>query len=224
MIKNSLAPFFLLLVISLAVAAPVAQGQTPGDELEKEAQNIDRMIMCPVCPAETIDQAQVEISFQMRAIIREMLAEGRTRDEILDFFVDRYGPDILAAPPKSGRNLLAWILPIVGVAIGLAGVFLVIRAMTNRDRSGQPQPAAGRRSDEPTHQAPPDPELAPYLDIVDRMLASRRSTGPAYGASTEMPQASSPESGPDFNTEHNTEAEESSRQDLPPDSERESNG
>ena len=111
--------------------------------------------MCPVCPAETIDQAQVEISFQMRAIIREMLAEGRTRDEILDFFVDRYGPDILAAPPKSGRNLLAWILPIVGVAIGLAGVFLVIRAMTNRGHSGQPQPAAGRRSDEPTPSRPP---------------------------------------------------------------------
>ena len=134
------------------------------------------MIMCPVCPAETIDQAQVEISFQMRAVIREMLAEGRSRDEILDYFVDRYGPDILAAPPKTGANLLAWILPIVGVAAGLAGVFLVIRAMTGRTRpSGGPAPAAVPASVPPPATAAVDPELAPYLEIADRLLASRRA-------------------------------------------------
>ena len=59
-VKNSLAPFFLLLILAMVVAVPAAQAQAPSDELEKEAQNIDRMIMCPVCPAETIDQAQVE--------------------------------------------------------------------------------------------------------------------------------------------------------------------
>lgn len=160
---------------------PVAQAQSTGEELEKEAQTIDRMIMCPVCPAETIDQAQVEISFQMRAIIREMLAEGRSRDEILDYFVDRYGPDILAAPPKSGRNLLAWILPIVGVSIGLVGVFFVIRAMTTR----RPTPANAASipdSVEPSASQPVDPELDPYLEIVDRMIATRRRTRPAFSA------------------------------------------
>jgi cytochrome c-type biogenesis protein CcmH len=191
--KNSLAPLSLLLALALVVAAPVAQAQTPGDELEREAQNIDRMIMCPVCPAETIDQAQVEISFQMRAVVREMLAEGSTRGEILDYFVDRYGADILAAPPKSGTSLVAWILPIVGVAAGLAGVFLVIRAMTGRQRpipaSAAASPVVGH-ADEPAHQAA-DSELAPYLEIADRILSSRRAAsrqtaapGPASGEPT----------------------------------------
>ena len=40
---------------------------------ESQAQGIDRMIMCPVCPAETIDQAQVEISRQMRVMVRGLL-------------------------------------------------------------------------------------------------------------------------------------------------------
>ena len=115
----------------LLIASP-AFAQAPYSE--KEAQAIDRMLMCPVCPAETIDQAQVEISFQMRALVREMLAEGRSRQEILDFFVERYGPDILAAPPKSGANLLAWVLPIAGVAAGLVGAYFVIRSMTARNR------------------------------------------------------------------------------------------
>ena len=119
-----------------------------------------------------------------------MLAEGRTREEILDYFVDRYGPDILAAPPKSGANLLAWILPIVGVAAGLGALFLVIRAMTGRrqlaisavsgpaaEPSGgsPPEPAAPLSVQEPP---PNDPELSPYLEIVDRTIASRRGSRP----------------------------------------------
>ncbi len=175
--KISLRSLFVFCALCVVLSlAPAVHAQSSGDELEKEAQAIDRMIMCPVCPAETIDQAQVEISFQMRAVIREMLAEGRSREEILDYFVDRYGPDILAAPPKAGANLLAWILPIVGVALGLAGVFLVIRAMTGRNRTPvAPTTDAGPATSGPSTPAATDPELAPYLEIADRLLASRRA-------------------------------------------------
>ena len=114
-----------------------------------------------------------------------MLAEGRTREEILDYFVDRYGPDILAAPPKSGANLLAWILPIVGVAAGLGALFLVVRAMTGRRQSvisAASGPAAEPSGGSPPESAPEppsnDPELSPYLEIVDRQLASRRGSHP----------------------------------------------
>ena len=177
---------FLLTLSLLTVSATVVSAQGGDDALEREAQAIDKMLMCPVCPAETIDQAQVEISFQMRAVVRELLAEGRTRQEVLDYFVDRYGADILAAPPKSGTNLVAWILPIVGVAAGLLGVFLVIRAMTRAQR-GMPlsSRAAPRQAQDSTvsgavtargPQSPDDPELAPYLEIADRIIGSRRAS------------------------------------------------
>ena len=99
---------FELFIQNQSLHAQTTEPEEPGGSYsESQAQGIDRMIMCPVCPAETIDQAQVEISFQMRAIVREMLSEGKDRDEILEFFVDRYGKDILAAPPKTGFNLVA---------------------------------------------------------------------------------------------------------------------
>ena len=148
--------------------SPLSAQSPEGGYSEEEAQAIDRMLMCPVCPAETIDQAQVEISFQMRALVREMLAEGRSRQEILDFFAENYGPDILAAPPKSGTNLLAWILPIAGVAAALVGVYFVIRSMTNR---GQRLAVDG-----PAPTEDPDPRLGPYLEMVDRYLAVGRAT------------------------------------------------
>ena len=142
-----------------------------GTYSERQAQGIDRMIMCPVCPAETIDQAQVELSFQMRKIVRQMLSEGSSRDEILDFFVDRYGKDILAAPPKSGVNLVAWLLPIVGVAGGLVAVYFILRSMTRRGQETvTPQPLAYVG-------------LIPYLQLIDRHLEMRRATPRSVGTS-----------------------------------------
>ena len=158
-----------LVIIALALVATgsVAHAQEAGSSDERaqtkgydeaEAISIDRMLMCPVCPAETIDQAQVEVSRQMRLIVREMLSQGSSRDEILDFFVGNYGADILAAPPKSGFNLLAWIVPAVAIVAVLVVGFLVIRSMTGR--GVQPAPAASVSEE----------DLAPYLEAVDRDL------------------------------------------------------
>ena len=154
----------LLVLISVFQPIPVQAQQpdptpSPGEVFqydEREAQRIDKMLMCPVCPAETIDQAQVEYSKQMRRVVREMLAQGHSREEILDFFADRYGPQVLAAPPKSGLNLVAWIVPIVAVVAAIGGGLLVIRSMAGRNNS-------------PTEDEPLREEgLEEYLEIIDR--------------------------------------------------------
>ncbi len=157
-------------VLSLSVFviwAGVAHGQssdpgsTPPQILaydEEEAQRIDGMLMCPVCPAETIGQAQVEISRQMRRLVREKLSQGASRQEILDFFQDRYGTDILAAPPKSGVNLVAWVVPVLGMLGALVAGLLVIRSMARQ--------GAG----EAVNETAMDEDLAPYLEMIDRDL------------------------------------------------------
>ena len=158
------AAFWLaLLFCCLAVAPGLAYAQTPALPYdESEAQAIDRMLMCPVCPAESIDQAQVPLARQMRRQVREMLAAGAGRTEILDWFAERYGPSVLAAPPKTGRNLLAWTLPVAGVLAALLAGVLALRAMTGRNRDDAAVPAAG---------AVPDSDLEPYLAVVDQNLA-----------------------------------------------------
>ena len=178
--KLSLRVLLSLSLVTLLTVTSLAQvnglhAQTPeppeGSYSESQAQGIDRMIMCPVCPAETIDQAQVEISFQMRAVVREMLADGKERDEILAFFVERYGKDILAAPPKTGANLVAWLAPVVGFGAGLVAVFLIIRSMSRQ------RPALV------TAQPVQDAGLIPYLELVDRHLDLTRggtSNQPSY--------------------------------------------
>ena len=94
---------FLLIIISCSV-----------QETEEEiAQRIDRTLMCPVCPAETLDQSQSELAKQMKSVIRIQLSEGKTDQEIIDYFIQRYGEEVLASPPKSGSTLVAWITPVI---------------------------------------------------------------------------------------------------------------
>jgi len=196
--KLSLRVLLSLSLVTLLTVTSLAQvnglhAQTPeppeGSYSESQAQGIDRMIMCPVCPAETIDQAQVEISFQMRAVVREMLADGKQRDEILDFFVERYGKDILAAPPKTGANLVAWLAPVGGFGAGLVAVFLIIRSMSRQ------RPALV------TAQPVQDAGLIPYLQLVDRHLDLTRggtSNQPSYSVEsrgTDVPEQAEGQTG-----------------------------
>jgi cytochrome c-type biogenesis protein CcmH len=150
-----------------ALAADVAQAQAPDPANapqqspawdEAQAQAIDRSIMCPVCPAETIDQAQVPIARQMRQLVRQKLAAGESREQVLEFFAQRYGRDIVAFPPKSGFNLVAWLFPVVGIGALLVAGGLVLRSM------------AARRATEPPAPLLADAALEPYLSRVDQDL------------------------------------------------------
>ena len=148
-----------LLVVLVAGCASAVSGPVSPDELEAEAQGIDKSLMCPVCPSETIDQSQTEIANQMRVMVRESLARGESRDEILQFFVDRYGQEILAAPPKSGFNLLVWVIPPLAMLLGIGILVMAVRGMRqNHSRNA-------------TEETPLNPaDLEPYLSAVDREI------------------------------------------------------
>ena len=181
-----------LLAAAMLIAGPVA-AQSGGDGPaydEAEAQAIDRMLMCPVCPAQTIDQTEVPLAKQMRARVRELLAEGATRQEVLAWFAapERYGPSVLAEPPRSGFNLIAWIVPGVAVLAALIGGTLILRAMRRpAPESAPPVSATAAESAQASSTAEPSnaetptaagapsagaaDDLQPYLAAVDRELA-----------------------------------------------------
>ena len=123
--------------------------------LEERAQSLDKRLMCPVCPAETIDQSQAELAVQMRALVRQKLQAGEGEDDILDFFVDSYGKSVLAEPPQEGFNLVVWVVPPIALVSGLVLVWLATRHLGQRRRHG---PIADVHTE----------GLAPYLEQVDR--------------------------------------------------------
>ena len=186
--KNLIRSYYRLItivcVIAIGLYSPLVLAQSPDSSPtsvninnydESHAQSIDQQIMCPVCPAETIDQAQVPIAKQMRLIVREQLANGATEAEILSFFADRYGQAIIGAPPKSGYNLIAWALPVVALAGALVASIFVLRSMTSK-------PVVSATSPE----SEIDSHLQPFLEMVDSDLGlgERNKNGNLPGGPT----------------------------------------
>lgn len=150
----------VIAVLFIIVAGCASSSKTLSqDDLEAMAQGIDKGLMCPVCPSETIDQSQVQIANQMQMIVREKLAEGESQDEIFQFFVDRYGAGILAEPPKSGFNLLIWIIPPMVLLLGSGVLTMIVLAM-RRGHHGQVE------EELPTASA----DMEPYLSAVDQEI------------------------------------------------------
>ena len=86
--------------------------------------------MCPVCPGESIDQSQNPLAIQMREIIKNKLNQGWTDQEIKHYFVEKYGPSVLLAPPSSGVSLIIWIVPPIIVVFAILILIAVIKSMS----------------------------------------------------------------------------------------------
>lgn len=99
----------------LVVAAAASAGNRPNPaDLEAE-------IVCPTCKT-TLDQSSSPIATRMKAFIRTRIAAGDSAAEIKAQLVDQFGPAVLAEPPKRGFDLLAWLLPVGGLAAGAVAV------------------------------------------------------------------------------------------------------
>lgn len=124
---------FLFYLLTVTIAPVIigcnAQSLSEPVDIEVVAQKIDKSLICPICPSETIDQSQTAIAKQMKSIVREKLRAGQSDKEILDYFVDRYGLGILSEPPKSGLNLMVWVIPPIGLSIGITILVLTIISM-----------------------------------------------------------------------------------------------
>lgn len=100
----------LVVAVGLATAPPA-----PADRVEEIASRI----RCPVCQSVSVAESPSDQARDMRQIIAEQVAEGRSDEEIVAFFVDRYGEWIVLAPPPRGGTLALWLLPPAAILLGV---------------------------------------------------------------------------------------------------------
>lgn len=145
-----------VLALALGVATPSLASETQPTLAELENE-----VYCPTCKS-LLALSNAPIAQRMRQFISREIAAGATKSEIKDALVDQFGEAVLAAPPKEGFNLLAWVLPFVGIVFaGGVIAFLVVR-WTRAGRGGEPGPPG-----DPAANGRPetlDPELERRLD------------------------------------------------------------
>ena len=112
-------PVLLLALGVLAlmlVAVPASRAQEP--VTDDEVNEVAKDLYCPVCENTPLDVCPTQACQDWRAEIRSQLSQGRSEQEIRQYFVERYGARVLAEPPRQGFNLIVWILPILAVVVG----------------------------------------------------------------------------------------------------------
>lgn len=112
----------LLVIAVVVLAATVLRAGS----LDDQAQAIASHLRCPVCQNESVADSPAELASQMRALIRQKLVAGEGPDQIIAYFVRKYGEWILLEPPRRGLLWLVWIGPAAALLAGLliAGAFL----------------------------------------------------------------------------------------------------
>ena len=148
---------FALAALAVAPAARASEQHPTMNELENE-------VMCPVCNT-TLAQSDSDAARAIKRVIRNEIAAGWTKSRIENDLVRQYGESILAAPPKHGFDLLAWLLPLVGGAIAAALLGAAAWRWSRTRADEPPLPATspnGRGRLDPSLERRLDEELARF--------------------------------------------------------------
>jgi cytochrome c-type biogenesis protein CcmH/NrfF len=152
-----------LVALAMLIAALAAAGGAAGSEERPTLAELERETVCPTCNT-TLEMSRSPIAERMRAFIRARIDAGDTKSEIKNALVAEFGEEVLAAPPKEGFNLLAWLVPLGGGA--LAAIVLAVLArrwVRGRAREEEGGPSAnGRAQLDPALERRLDDELARF--------------------------------------------------------------
>lgn len=120
----------LVLLVLLGFAVPAASQVRSAAEVEALTRSLAAELRCPVCQGLSLEDSPTELSMEMKGVIREQLAEGRSPAEVKEYFVARYGEWILMEPRPRGFNLLVYVLPVLALLAGGGLVVGVVRRWT----------------------------------------------------------------------------------------------
>ena len=149
-----------LLCVSLIVS-PVAADD--GDEIsDDEVNKIAIQLYCPICENVPLDVCPSQACADWRELIRQMLSEGKSEEEIITYFTEQYGWSVLPMPPKVGLNWLIYVLPPL---ISICGILVAVVVIRNNRKTAVPQIA-----DKVSAQTD---NIIDYMDIINRDLSER---------------------------------------------------
>ncbi len=96
--------------------------------LDQRVHDVASQLKCLVCQGESVADSPATLSLQMRGVIRQQLQSGKSEQEVIQYFVSRYGDRILLSPPWQGLTLLVWLVPIALMVGGILLLFVVLRS------------------------------------------------------------------------------------------------
>jgi cytochrome c-type biogenesis protein CcmH len=141
-----LRAFLLALTLAWAGGALAIDTQRAFEDpvLQARYENINRELRCLVCQNETIADSNATLAGDLRREVREMIAAGKTDDQIRDFMIARYGDFVLYRPRMTRMNFLLWAAPVLLLAFGAFAVVRVVRRRAEEAKLEADGPEGGQ--------------------------------------------------------------------------------
>jgi cytochrome c-type biogenesis protein CcmH len=117
----------LLALFAVAGVAKEAEPEAADPALEARMLRITSELRCLVCQNQTIADSHAPLAVDLRRETRELLQKGKSDREIVDYMTQRYGDFVLYRPPLKSSTALLWFGPAAMLALGGAGLVLVLR-------------------------------------------------------------------------------------------------
>ena len=119
---------------------------------------VAKEVKCPTCTT-PLDVSEAPVAQDMKIYIADRIDAGWSKNQIIDGLVAEFGPSVRATPPKSGFDLIAWLVPAIVVGVGLAAIAVLTRlwAIRGRRRRMPAPPTAAEEQRLEARLREPDP-------------------------------------------------------------------
>jgi len=127
--------FLVLLVLGLSFHVHGAEALRVSDDpvLESKVQSLSEVLRCLVCQNQNLADSHADLAIDLKNQVRDMLRQGKTEKQVIDYMVERYGDFVLYSPPLKTTTWLLWIGPFLLLVGGLAALFMLLRRRRGRD-------------------------------------------------------------------------------------------
>lgn len=119
LMRNGILLLSLLLLLVAGAAAKEAAPMAEDPELEARVNAISAELRCLVCQNQTIADSHAELAQDLKNQVREMVRSGKTRDDVVDYMVERYGDFVRYRPPMKPTTYLLWLGPFILLVLGV---------------------------------------------------------------------------------------------------------
>ncbi len=119
-----------LLLLALVLVPAYANEAKPVEEdvaLENRVDAVAIELRCIVCQNQTIADSRAPLAIDLKNQVREMLRQGKTRDEIVDYMVKRYGDFVLYRPKVKSSTWILWFGPLVLLILAIGVLMSKLR-------------------------------------------------------------------------------------------------
>jgi cytochrome c-type biogenesis protein CcmH len=134
---------------------------------EADVERIEESLvcMCETCPRLVLKTCMCGYAENMKREVRSLVDEGKTEDEVIQVFVDRYGERVLALPVQEGFNLTAYVAPFLAILFGAGIIVTLIRRWKGRGGGEtEPVPEVQRKVDDDPYRRKLKEELESFKD------------------------------------------------------------